>query len=168
MEPLLEELQKDARLTDAELAERTGLSVEEAAARRLAWEADGTILGYRTVLDREKTARNDVMAVIEVKLTPERGGGFDRLAGRIARFDQVRACHLMSGGYDLAVFVQGGDLREVARFVSENPASRCGRTRRGACRCARRCGRRRSRAGPGAGWRAGGRCGSCRSSRARR
>ena len=54
-----------------------------------------------------------------MKLTPERDGGFDRLAQRIARFDQVRSCYLMSGGYDLAVFVEGEDLREVARFVSE-------------------------------------------------
>ena len=61
----------------------------------------------------------NVAALIEVKLTPEREGGFDRLAERIAKFDQVSSCYLMSGGYDLAVFVEGEDLREVARFVTE-------------------------------------------------
>ena len=118
-DPLLQLLQQDARLAEADLAERSGLTLEEVKARIAAWEADGTILGYQAVVDREKITRDGVLAVIEVKLTPERGGGFDRLAGRIARFDQVTACHLMSGGYDLAVFVHGADLREVARFVSE-------------------------------------------------
>jgi DNA-binding Lrp family transcriptional regulator len=61
----------------------------------------------------------NVRAFIEVKVTPERGGGFDRLALRIARFDQVVSCYLASGGYDLMVVVEGTDLREVARFVSE-------------------------------------------------
>jgi DNA-binding Lrp family transcriptional regulator len=60
-----------------------------------------------------------VTAFIEVSITPERGGGFDRLAERIARFDEVKTCWLMSGGYDLAVMVEGGNLREIARFVSE-------------------------------------------------
>ncbi|MEM9016486.1 MAG: Lrp/AsnC ligand binding domain-containing protein, partial [Verrucomicrobiota bacterium] len=60
---------------------------------------------------------------IEVKLTPERDGGFDRLARRIAKFDQVSSCYLMSGSYDLAVIVEGDDLREVARFVSEKLSS---------------------------------------------
>ncbi len=58
-----------------------------------------------------------------MRLTPERGGGFDRLAMRIARFDQVVSCYLASGGYDLMVVVEGGDLREVARFVSEKLSS---------------------------------------------
>lgn len=118
-DPLLRRLLHNARLTDHQLAEETGLAVDEVRARLAAWEKDGTILGFRAVVDRDKLSGDDVLAVIEVKLTPERGGGFDRLARRIARFDQVMACHLMSGGYDLAVYVQGPDLREVARFVSE-------------------------------------------------
>jgi DNA-binding Lrp family transcriptional regulator len=60
-----------------------------------------------------------VRAVIEVKVTPERGGGFNRLAERLARFDEVEACYLMSGGYDLLVFVDGSSLQKVASFVSE-------------------------------------------------
>lgn len=118
-DPLLQLLLHHARSSESDLAERSGLPVEEVRARIAAWEADGTILGYQTVLDGEKAARDGVLALIEVKLTPERGGGFDRLAGRIARFDQVEACLLVSGGYDLAVLVRSADLREVARFVSE-------------------------------------------------
>ena len=62
-------------------------------------------------------------AVIEVKITPERGGGFDRLAERIARYAEVNSCYLMSGGYDLLVVVEGNNLREVAAFVSEKLAT---------------------------------------------
>ena len=62
-------------------------------------------------------------AVIEVKITPERGGGFDRLAQRISKFDEVESCYLMSGGYDLLVFVNGSSLQKVAAFVSEKLSS---------------------------------------------
>jgi DNA-binding Lrp family transcriptional regulator len=82
-------------------------------------EASGLVLGYRAVLNEEKLGREIVRAVIEVKITPERGGGFDRLAERIARYQEVRSCYLMSGGYDLLVEVEGTSLREVASFVSE-------------------------------------------------
>jgi DNA-binding Lrp family transcriptional regulator len=95
------------------------LSEAEVRARISAWEKDGTILGYHAVVNAELAGDVDVQAFIEVKVTPERGGGFDRLAMRIARFDQVVSCYLASGGYDLMVVVQGTDLREVARFVSE-------------------------------------------------
>ena len=71
------------------------------------------------MVDSAQTAHAAVVGIIEVKLTPEREGGFDRLARRIARFDQVVSCYLMSGGYDLLLSVEGGDLMEVARFVSE-------------------------------------------------
>lgn len=118
-DPLLDKLQKDARCPVTDLAAETSLPVKEVEARIAAWEADGTILGYQAVVDPEKSGHEEVVAVIEVKVTPERGGGFDRLAQRIARFDQVRACYLMSGGYDLAVFIHGRDLREVASFVSQ-------------------------------------------------
>jgi DNA-binding Lrp family transcriptional regulator len=75
------------------------------------------------VVDADAAGDDSVSAFIEVKVTPERGGGFDRLAMRIARFDQVVSCYLASGGYDLMVVVEGGDLREVARFVSEKLSS---------------------------------------------
>lgn len=118
-DPLLKKLQENARADIRTLSEETGLSEAEIRSRIEAWETDGTILGYHTVVNREKADRDEVTALIEVRLTPERGGGYDRLAGRIARHEQVRACFLMSGGYDLAVYVRGHDLREIARFVSE-------------------------------------------------
>ncbi len=86
-------------------------------------EADRSILGYRAVLNEEKLGRDIVRAVIEVRITPERGGGFDKLAERISRYSEVRSCHLMSGGYDLLVEVEGKNLREVAAFVSEKLAT---------------------------------------------
>jgi len=118
-DPLLQLLSSKARLSDAELAELLSLTPEQVKVRIAAWEKDGTILGYQAVTDPELAAAGHVSAFIEVKMTPERGGGFDRLALRIARFDQVSSCYLASGGYDLMVVVEGKDLRDVARFVSE-------------------------------------------------
>jgi len=118
-DPLLQLLRSKARHTDAELAELLSLSPAQVQERIAAWEKDGTILGYQAVTDPELAEAGNVSAFIEVKLTPERGGGFDRLAMRIARFDQVASCYLASGGYDLMVVVEGKDLRDVARFVSE-------------------------------------------------
>lgn len=123
MDALLELLQQDARLSTVQLAERLGRSEVEVAKMIGELEAKGAILGYHAVVDPERAGQRQVSALIEVKLTPERDGGFDRLAQRIARFDQVRSCYLMSGGYDLAVLVEGEDLREVARFVSEKLSS---------------------------------------------
>ncbi len=119
MEPLLELLQQNAKLTASELADRLGQDETSIAQRIAEMEREKVILGYHGVIDRDKAGNHNVAALIEVKLTPEREGGFDRLAERIARFDQVSSCYLMSGGYDLAVFVEGEDLREVARFVTE-------------------------------------------------
>ena len=123
MDPLLELLQQDARLSAEQLGAQLNRTAEAVAAEIAAKERDGTILGYQAVLDPEKANDTGVLALIEVKVTPERGGGFDRIAERIARFDQVVSCWLMSGGHDLAVVVQGSDLRDVARFVSEKLSS---------------------------------------------
>ncbi len=119
IDPLLQLLRLKARYTHKELAETLSLTENDVRARIAAWEKDGTIAGYQAVVDPDRAGDDDVSAFIEVKLTPERGGGFDRLALRIARFDQVTSCYLASGGYDLMVVVEGADLREVARFVSE-------------------------------------------------
>ncbi|MEM1084686.1 MAG: Lrp/AsnC family transcriptional regulator [Verrucomicrobiota bacterium] len=119
IDPLLQLLRQKARHTHQELAEALSMSEDEVRSRINAWEKNGTIAGYQAVVDPARAGDEDVSAFIEVKLTPERGGGFDRLALRIARFDQVTSCYLASGGYDLMVVVEGGDLREVARFVSE-------------------------------------------------
>jgi DNA-binding Lrp family transcriptional regulator len=119
MNHLLELLQQNSRLSSAELARLLNVSTADVAARIHEYEADGVILAYQAVVDPEKVDADSVTAFIEVSITPERGGGFDRLAHRIARFDEVKSCWLMSGGYDLAVMVEGENLREIARFVSE-------------------------------------------------
>ncbi len=119
MHALLRLLQQDARTSHEDLAAQLDLSAQEVAAQIDALERDGTILSYRAVVDPEKVAGATVQAVIEVRITPEREGGFDRLADRIAKFDQVQACYLMSGGYDLLVFVEAASLRDVAAFVTE-------------------------------------------------
>ncbi len=118
-DPLLQVLRHKARFSDQELADLLSLTPESVAAQIAGWEKDGTILGYHAVVDTEQSGDTSVSAFIEVKVTPERGGGFDRLALRISRFDQVVSCYLASGGYDLMVVVDGADLREVALFVSE-------------------------------------------------
>lgn len=122
-DPLLQLLRHKARLSHQELADLLSMTPDGVAGRLAAWEEDGTILGYHAVIDAESAGDISVSAFIEVRLTPERGGGFDRLAMRIARFDQVVSCYLASGGYDLMVVVEGNDLRDVARFVSEKLSS---------------------------------------------
>lgn len=123
MDPLLELLHLNCKLSVAELAERLGRAESDVVEQICAYENEGVILGHHAVIDQEKAGNHDVTALIEVKLMPERKGGFDRIAQRIAKFDQVSSCYLMSGGYDLAVIIEGQDLREVARFVSEKLSS---------------------------------------------
>jgi DNA-binding Lrp family transcriptional regulator len=119
METLLRLLQQDSTVPREDLARQLNLSVEEVNTRIAGLEQDGVIRGYQAIVDRERFDKNTVTAFIEVRITPERGGGFDRIAERIAKFDQVVSCYLISGGYDLLVVVQGTSLREVASFVSE-------------------------------------------------
>jgi DNA-binding Lrp family transcriptional regulator len=116
-------LQENAALKPEQLAKMLNLPAAEIAAQIKTYEDQQVILGYRAVLNEEKTGADVVSAVIEVKITPERGGGFDRLAERIAKYREVRSCYLMSGGFDLLVVVQGANLREVASFVSEKLAT---------------------------------------------
>jgi DNA-binding Lrp family transcriptional regulator len=123
MDPILKLLQENAALKPAMLSKMLNLPETEIAAKIKAYEEGQVILGYRAVLNEEKIGDDVVRAVIEVKITPERGGGFDRLAERIAKYAEVRSCYLMSGGYDLLVIVEGTNLREVATFVSEKLAT---------------------------------------------
>ncbi len=119
MDPLIQLLQINSNRSPSELAGILSITEDEVRQRIAAAEADGTILGYNAVVDRQRAGYRGVSALIEVRITPEREGGFDRLARRIAKFDQVRECYLMSGGYDLAVLVEGKDLLDVANFVAE-------------------------------------------------
>lgn len=123
-DPLLKLLMSEARLSNEELAERLNMDPSVVDATLARWEAEGTILGYQAVVNTNTVGRDDhVCAFIEVKMTPERDGGFDRLALRISQFDEVKSCHLCSGGFDLLVIVEGKTLLEVAEFVSKKLAT---------------------------------------------
>ena len=123
MDSLLKLLRENAALKPAQLAAMLNLSETEVSAQIAGHQASGVIMGYRTIINEEKLGLNRVRAVIEVKITPEREGGFNRLAERIAKYSEVSSCYLMSGGYDLLVFVEGNNLRDVASFVSEKLAT---------------------------------------------
>ncbi len=119
MKELLELLGQNARLSNAELAAQLSLTEAAVEAQIYEWEKDGTIRGYRAMVDPAQDGKSTVTAFIEVKVTPERGGGFDRVGKRIARLDKVRSCFLASGGYDLLVLIEGDDLMAIATFVAE-------------------------------------------------
>ncbi len=123
MSSVLQLLLEGERLDTAQMAQVLDLTEAQVEAEITRLEDEGILLGWRPVLNPERAQENVVRAVIEVKISPEREGGFDRLATRIARFDAVESCYLMSGAYDLLVFAVGNDLREVATFVSERLAS---------------------------------------------
>ena len=112
-------LRENASYSSAQLAQLLDMEVSEVKTRIQALEDDRTILGYMALINDEKIPVDRVRAVIEVKLTPEREGGFNHLASRIARHREVTACYLMSGSYDLLAFVEGESLKDVASFVSE-------------------------------------------------
>ena len=121
MNPVLKLLIEGEHLTTAQMAQVAGMSETEVKQHLEQLKKEKIFLGWRPVLDlsREAAAAVAVRAVIEVKITPERGGGFNRLAERLSRFDEVESCYLMSGGYDLLIFVTGASLQKVASFVSE-------------------------------------------------
>jgi DNA-binding Lrp family transcriptional regulator len=119
MNPVLKLLLEGGSLSTAQMAQVLNLT-EAAVNRHLEQlKKERILLGWRPVLNLSKQDASAVRAVIEVRITPERGGGFNRFAERISRFDEVESCYLMSGGYDLLVFVAGSSLQKVAAFVSE-------------------------------------------------
>ena len=105
------------------LAKLLGRPVEDVESELQKLRDDGSLLGWVPLIHPSKTEGGKVKSVIEVKISPERKGGFDRLANRISKFDEVEACHLMSGAYDLLVIVKGKNLHSVATFVSERLAT---------------------------------------------
>ncbi len=119
MDPLLRLLEENALATHETLGAKLDTTPADIKARIKHLEHDRVILAYKAIVDDERAKRNVVRAVIEVRITPEREGGFDRVAHRIAQHREVQTCYLMSGGYDLLVFIEGATLQEVAGFVSE-------------------------------------------------
>ena len=116
---LLNLLQEDCRIPLEKLAVMLGVSLQEVASAIEEMEQDGTILRYRPVINWDRVNVNRVEAMIEVRVTPQRDMGFDAIASRIYRFDEVKSVFLMSGSYDLLVLVEAATLKELAAFVSE-------------------------------------------------
>lgn len=119
---ILEILKKNSRAADEEIAVMLGTDAATVRKTIRELEEKGIIIGYNTVIDWEKANTDVVMAYIEVKVTPQRGQGFDKVAERIYQYPQVSACSLMSGGFDLFVVVEGKTMKEVALFVAEKLA----------------------------------------------
>jgi transcriptional regulator, AsnC family len=122
VEEILEILEKNSRLTNEQIAVMAGMTEEEVEAAIKEYQDKNVIAGYTTLINWENTSKETVTALIEVKVTPQRGQGFDKVAERIYRFSEVRACYLMSGGFDLTVIVEGKTMKEVALFVAEKLA----------------------------------------------
>lgn len=118
MQELLELLEKNYNLTHQQLAAILNTTPEEVAAKIAKLEADKVIVKYHTIINWEKVGLDNVTAIIDVKITPQREVGFDSIAERIYRFPEVRSLYLMSGGYDLMVMIEGKDLKEVSQFVA--------------------------------------------------
>jgi DNA-binding Lrp family transcriptional regulator len=119
MDEILKILQTNALESHENIARMLGVPAAEVSKRIADYEKRGVIRGYQAILNEDQVDQDKVTAVIEVKVTPQREGGFDTIAHRISRFPEVRSAYLMSGGYDLLLFVEGRTLREVAAFVSE-------------------------------------------------
>jgi len=123
MDELLRLLKQNALESTANLAKMLNMTEAEVKAKIVAYEKRGIIRGYQAIVDEDQLDLERVRAVIEVKITPEREGGFDRVAARVSKFPEVQSAFLMSGSYDLLLFVTAKNLREVAMFVSEKLAT---------------------------------------------
>lgn len=121
-EEILKAIDKNSKLEAADLANMLGSSEEEVMTALAELEADSIICGYPTLINWDQTSCERVTALIEIKVTPQRGEGFDQIARRIYRFDEVESVYLMSGGFDLTVIIEGRTMREVAMFVSSKLA----------------------------------------------
>ena len=116
-------LEEDCRYTPAKIAVMLEKTEQEVIDAIEEMEKNGVIVKYTAIVNGERLAEETVQALIEVRVSPQKSSGFDAIAEEIYRFDEVKSCYLMSGGYDLAVFIEGRTLREVARFVSERLAT---------------------------------------------
>jgi len=121
-EKILSVIEKNARIDYKELAVLIGEDAVAVEKEIKKMEEEQIICGYNTLINWEKTDSDKVIALIEVKVVPQRGRGFDKLAEGIYNYDEVRAVYLMSGGFDFTVIIEGKTMKEVARFVSEKLA----------------------------------------------
>ena len=123
MDMLLKYMEDNANLTPEQLAVMCNKEVGDIKKFIEQNEKDGVILGYKTMIDWDKTDREYVTALIEVKITPQRDRGFDRVAEIIYNYPEVQSLYLMSGAYDLCVLIEGKTMREVAYFVAQKLAT---------------------------------------------
>lgn len=123
MEKLLTLLSENARLTPAQLAVMLNTTEEKVTQEIDRYEKEGVIKGYRTLINWEKIDQNKATALIELKVVPKPDRGFNEIADRVMRFDEVESVYLMSGGYDLAVIVHGKTMQDVALFVMNRLAT---------------------------------------------
>ena len=118
-EELLSLIEKNSKMSLKELAVLLGADELEIANEMEALEKEGVICGYHTLIDWDKTKSEKVTALIEVRVTPQRGQGFDKIAERIYKYPEVRSVYLISGGFDLLVTLEGKSLKEISAFVSD-------------------------------------------------
>lgn len=123
MDEILEILETNARVSLEDLAKLTGKSKKEIDKAIKSYEKKGIIVKYKTVINKERIKDgNGVIALIEVRITPQKDVGFDAVAERIYKFPEVKSCYLLSGTYDLLLLVEGKDIHTVSSFVSEKLA----------------------------------------------
>ena len=118
MERILKILEEDGRMTDKEIATMLSLNESEVARAREEYEKTGVIVGYKACIDWDKTKNESTVAMIELKVTPQYGEGFDKIAKRIYAYPEVKSVYLMSGSFDIMVLIRGRTMKEVAMFVS--------------------------------------------------
>ena len=122
MKKILELLEQDSKLTPEEIASMLDLDVAEVAAAIREYEEQKIILSYKTIIDWDRADREVLTALIEIHIAPQHGQGFERVAQRISQYDEVESVYLMSGGFDLAVLIEGRTMKEVAYFVARKLA----------------------------------------------
>lgn len=123
MEEILNILDKEnGNVSRAKIAQMLGMEEKEVADKIEGMEKDNVIVGYKTIVNWDKTDKDVVTALIDLRITPQRGEGFDRVAERIYKYPQVKSLYLMSGAYDLSVTIEGKSMKEVALFVAQKLA----------------------------------------------
>lgn len=122
MKTILELLEKDSKLTPDEIASMLNIDVADVVKTIRDYEEQKIILGYKTVIDWDRTEREALTALIEIRVAPQHEQGFERVAQRISQYDEVESVYLMSGGFDLTAIITGKTLKEVAFFVSDKLA----------------------------------------------